>query len=127
MPYLIDTHVLIWQLNEPEKLSDTVRNIIIHSNDDMVVSVASLWEIAIKAGLGRLELKISFSEMQTVLENYNIRILNIHLAHLEQYRSLSFIHKDPFDRILIAQALSDNLVILTKDQAIQQYPIKAIW
>ncbi len=82
MPYLIDTHVLIWQLNEPEKLSDTVRNIIIHSN---------------------------------------------HLAHLEQYRSLSFIHKDPFDRILIAQALSDNLMILTKDQAIQQYPIKAIW
>lgn len=118
MKFLLDTHTLLWQLNEPEKLTDAVRNIISFSEEDISVSIASLWEIAIKAGLGRLQLNTTFDEMQRVFEKYQIRILNIYLHHLDFYKSLPFIHKDPFDRILIAQAMSEGYTIITKDTMI---------
>lgn len=81
MPYLLDTHALLWLLNEPEKLSQTASSIINNNAEQCYISIAGLWEIAIKFGLKKLDLKIAFDDIQNQLEKYNIQILHINYPH----------------------------------------------
>jgi PIN domain nuclease of toxin-antitoxin system len=127
MAYLLDTHILIWLPDEPEQLSQTSHSIINDRDEECYVSIASLWEIAIKFNLKKLELKIAFEDIQNKLEEYNIKILQIHYSHLQQYVQLPLLHKDPFDRISIAQALSNSIAIISKDGLITQYNVQTIW
>ena len=102
---LLDTNALLFYLFKADQLSDAAMNTITYS-DEAWVSIASFWEIAIKNSIGKLELKCSVSEMAEMCGSENIEILAIRPRHLDIIKSLPDIHKDPFDRLIVAQAIS---------------------
>ena len=109
--------------NFQKKASD----IIYLDNEKIHVSIASFWEIAIKSSIGKLVIKSSISRIAETCEKEQFEILSIKPLHLDNIRQLLLIHGDPFDRLLISQAMTENLVIITKDGMIPQYDIKTIW
>ena len=123
--YLIDTHILLWALYNSNSLSEKARMVL--ENEECCVSIASLWEISIKYSIGKLELKQSIQEIADICIEYGIQIIDIALKHCDQMMSLPFIHRDPFDRIIIAQAKAEGYTIITKDEYIPQYDVRTIW
>lgn len=124
--YLLDTHTLLWALTDKSKLSEKVQKII-EPAQNLYVSIASFWEIAIKQSIGKLDLKISPSELMEQAEKQYVQIVNITGSHLNQLSSLEKIHNDPFDRLLISQAKAEGFKILTKDEIIPRYDVEIIW
>lgn len=124
--YLLDTHTLLWALTDKSKLSEKVQKII-EPAQNLYVSIASFWEIAIKQSIGKLDLKISPSELMEQAEKQYVQIVNITGSHLNQLSSLEKIHNDPFDRLLICQAKAEGFKILTKDEIIPKYDVEVIW
>ena len=127
MELLLDTHTLIWFASGDTKLPLEIRKRIGDIHDKCFISVASLWEIAIKLDIGKLELTISFSELLQLLDKNYIEILPISNAHFLQLLKLGHYHKDPFDRIIIAQALTENFTVATKDENFKHYKVKILW
>lgn len=123
---LLDTHTLYWYLCEEEKLSFTARECI-EKEKDVYVSIVTFWEMAIKESLGRLELPVEIDQMIIDIENSGFHILPIEGGHLTRLKSLPWLHRDPFDRLLICQAQSENLVLITKDDYIKQYDVQTLW
>lgn len=124
--YLLDTHTLLWALTDKSKLSEKVQKII-EPAQNLYVSIASFWEIAIKQNIGKLDLKISPAELMEQAEKQYVQIVNITGSHLNQLSSLEKIHNDPFDRLLICQAKAEGFKILTKDEIIPRYDVEVIW
>lgn len=125
--YLLDTHTLLWYLNNSEQLSDTAKNTI-NNEKNVSVSIISFWEIALKKNLGKLKISCSIEELENLCSKKNIKILPINSAHLDKLSNLPPIHNDPFDRLIIAQAIIENLIIITKDKIIPKYEkINVIW
>jgi PIN domain nuclease of toxin-antitoxin system len=128
MNILLDTHTLIWFLEgERNKLSKKSLNSIEDEQNQIFVSIASVWEISIKINIGKLELKNDFNQLIGLLEYNNFNLLTIQFKHLQKIINLEVYHRDPFDRLLIAQAISQDFQIVTKDPAFSNYPIKTIW
>lgn len=124
MRFLLDTHIFLWWLLEDPKLSHRVRNLVSDPDNQLYFSSASSWEMVIKSALGKLSLPASpekFISEQLFLND--ITPLAITTAHTFALAGLPMIHKDPFDRILIAQALHENLVLITDDPLIEQYDL----
>ncbi len=128
MRCLLDTHAFLWFVRGDSRLSDYARELILDVENERLLSVASLWEMAIKTGLGRLELPLSFPDLveQQVL-GVGMELLPILPAHLEAFTKLPFHHKDPFDRLIIAQAMSEDLPVITRDAAFSPYDITVLW
>jgi PIN domain nuclease of toxin-antitoxin system len=124
---LLDSHSIIWFLDGSSKLSKNARNVIEDENNIKFISSASLWEIAIKISLKKADFSISFVEFVSLIELNGFDILPIKTIHSLEVSQLPFFHRDPFDRMLVAQALVDELVVVTKDDWIKLYSIKAIW
>ncbi|SFT11945.1 type II toxin-antitoxin system VapC family toxin [Mucilaginibacter polytrichastri] len=91
------------------------------------LSIASIWEIGIKYSLGKLTIQISFNDIKEFLITSNVTLLPIEFSHIQELLKLSFNHNDPFDRIIIAQGISENLNIITKDNKFKHYPVKIMW
>ncbi len=127
MNYLLDTHTLIWFLNGDNLLSEKVRTIIENPVNKKFVSICSLWEISIKIGLKKLEFNGTIVEMIDLVEQNDFDILSLSLSHIVEYENLAFVHRDPFDRIIIVQAQVEDLTILTKDENIPRYKVKTDW
>ena len=127
MDLLLDTHSLIWFLNGDEKLSDKVKIAIEDSNNSKIVSIASIWEIAIKISLDKFRFPKGFKHFLDMVEENGLEILPITFEHAVVLSTLEFIHRDPFDRLLIAQCMADNLILATKDDNIKRYNIQTIW
>lgn len=127
MDFLLDTHSFIWFLNGDKQLPANLKNAIANASNRCFLSVASLWEIAIKNSLGKLELKGDFSWIAGFLINNDIELLPITFDHLQHLVQLPFHHKDPFDRVIIAQALTEGLPIATKDEIFPGYGVSIIW
>ena len=129
MSYLLDTSAFLWFVTGDRKLSTLARRILEESSDDFYLSLASIWELAIKANLGRgLELPRPFAEFADIeLQAERIQILNIELAHLKRVAVMPLHHRDPFDRLLIAQSLVENIPVITSDAAFDQYAIQRLW
>ena len=123
MRLLLDTHSLLWAIFEPKKLSLEAREAIADKDSVAYTSIASLWEIAIKRNLGRLDVPDNFFD---AIEDGGYELLNIRIPHIKEYTSLLLHHRDPFDRILIAQAMSERLTLITRDKNISQYDIPII-
>ena len=127
MRVLIDTNIFVWFIAGSDRLNHQAINIMTDMNNELVLSVASLWEIAIKSSPGKLELLRPFDQLiPEQLELHEIDILQIELPHLLRIISLLFHHRDPFDRLIIAQSISENLPIITSDNAFQEYPVQLI-
>ncbi len=128
MRLLLDTHALLWFIGNDPQLSEPARKNIENPSHDKFVSAASLWEIAIKLGLGRLKLPRPFGEVfPEQLGTNGFDLLPIACAHLNQNITLPFHHRDPFDRLLIAQALVDDMTIVTRDAEFSKYSAKILW
>jgi PIN domain nuclease of toxin-antitoxin system len=97
------------------------------TQNDLSISVASLWEIAIKVGKGKLDLGIEFHELEGILDQLNIQILPILFGDLNVQRTLPFHHTDPFDRLIISQSINQNLVLMSADSAFSNDPVQNIW
>ena len=123
MNCLLDTHIFIWWLYDDPKLPQRHREIITDGENLIYISVASLWEIEIKRALGNLVLDPDYFDL---IETEGFNILNIEKKHIKELRNLPGLHKDPFDRILIAQSMAENLVLLTVDKKIFQYHLHTI-
>ncbi len=121
MKILLDTHILLWSVFEPEKLSDDAKEIIADHHNYVFVSLASLWEIAIKKDIGRLNIPDHFFE--NIFKDTGFEPLQIQMAHIQLYLQLPLHHRDPFDRILIAQAKSRELTLLTNDKNMMDYDV----
>ncbi|BAY99417.1 hypothetical protein NIES37_33990 [Tolypothrix tenuis PCC 7101] len=128
MRALLDTHAFIWWVTDDSQLSVTARNVIADSGNSLFLSVVSAWEIVIKNKLGKLALPEAVEQyIPTRLAMNRFESLPIQMSHVLQVASLPNIHRDPFDRILIAQSQVENLPIVTIDQQITQYAVPTIW
>lgn len=128
MRLLLDTHVLIWSTAQPQKLSQKVTNLLADTNNDWVVSIASIWEMQIKIQLGKLNLNLPLAELiENLIQINEIQILPIELNHIYALKDLPQHHRDPFDRILIAQAIIENIPLLSIDKIFNAYPVTKLW
>ena len=127
MQFLLDTHTFIWFIEGSSMLPQKVKTRIEDEKNDCFISIASLWEIAIKRGIGKITLASEFRYIADFIEDNNVEILPITFNNLQTLLTLEFHHRDPFDRIIIAQAISANLTILSVDQHFRSYPVKCIW
>ncbi len=127
MNNLIDTHALIWFLNGDDNLSEKARKSIENKNAVNFVSIASLWEIAVKVSLGKLELITPFAKISEQIEHNGFQILPITFEDTLLLSSLPFHHRDPFDRIIISQSFTNKLTIVSKDRQFDSYKVELIW
>ena len=128
MRLLLDTHSFLWFIAGHQNLSERARNIILDSDNNVLLSIASLWEITIKYGLKKLTLAEPFDVLipEQITRN-EFEILPIELSHLGELLKLEPHHRDPFDRMLIAQAIIENLTVITNDSAFKKYPVITDW
>ena len=128
MKLLLDTHTLLWIVTRDRRLSGTAKRLFLDTNNAIFLSVASVWEIAIKKSLNRLTMSGTLTEFvnEHIIGN-DIGLLNIQLEHLYQIEILPFHHRDPFDRLIVAQALIENIPVLSADVSFDYYPVKRIW
>jgi PIN domain nuclease of toxin-antitoxin system len=127
MNYILDTHVLIWFLNGDKSLSTKARKAIESDNATNFVSMASLWEIAIKLSLDRLSIKIPFDKLSNELDKNNFQLLPITFADTVILSTLVFHHRDPFDRLIISQSIANDFILISKDKEFPAYKIKLLW
>lgn len=127
MNLLLDTHTLIWFLENDVQLSEFAANEILKPSNKSYVSIASIWEIAIKKSLNKLEMNTSFESLSKLIFDNNFEMLEIEFLHLEELLKLDKHHRDPFDRLIIAQAKSERYNIVTKDKEFTKYSVKLIW
>lgn len=127
MDYILDTHALIWFLNGDNKLFKPARDNIENQNYLKTVSVASIWEIAIKISLGKFKFEKGFRKFLQLVVDNGFEIIPIRFEHAMIVSNLEFIHRDPFDRLIIAQAISNNFTIIIKDENIIKYDVITLW
>ena len=126
MKYLLDTHALIWFLEGDQRLSATAQNIICNDDTDIFVSIVSLWEMAIKISLGKLELSQSLDQIIDKLPQQNITLLPINPAHVLAVLKLPFKHRNPFDRLLIGQALVEKMKFISNEALFLRYSVDRV-
>jgi PIN domain nuclease of toxin-antitoxin system len=124
-PHLLDTSTLLWALGSPERLSPRARRLV--DTGENVVSVATYWEVVIKTQKGLLAISDLATWWRRATELLAARVLPIRASHVTALAALPMLHKDPFDRILIAQAVAEGLDFVTSDAPIAEYPIRTIW
>lgn len=128
MQLLLDTHTFLWFVNESEEIPEYLFNLL-ESDVDLLLSIASLWEIAIKVSINKLTLPKNYQEfINEQIEINDIQILPISLSHLSVITTLPLHHKDPFDRLIIAQAMQENITVISRDSAFDLYQdVQKMW
>jgi len=127
MKYLLDTCTLLWFFKGLDELSENARDIIENDKIRKYVSAASLWEFAISCSLGRFQVSIGFAKFRANIESNGFDILPISVPYLEQLIPLPFHHRDPFDRLLVATAQTEDMTIVTCDENIRKYDVRVVW
>jgi PIN domain nuclease of toxin-antitoxin system len=126
MKILIDTHVMLWGIQDPAKVSSRVRALLPAA--DVWISVVSLWEIITKVQIGRLVLPTPVGDyLADKLKMNGVSVLPLTFAHVRRLEEIALHHRDPFDRILIAQSIEETLPLVTSDAAFKNYPVQTIW
>ncbi len=128
MKLLVDTHALLWAIDSPERLGNRARDVLTDPGNHTSFSTVSLWEIAIKMSVGRLALD---SDWREIIESARLalraRWLFLEPGHCHEVATLPWHHRDPFDRMLIAQAMSEGMTLLTRDSAMREYGVDTLW
>jgi PIN domain nuclease of toxin-antitoxin system len=131
MQYLVDTHVFLWFVSNAKELSKPAKSIIEANTNEIFLSIASLWEISIKTALGKLAINGTYESVIDDVTDNSIQILPINFAHTVEQNQLPFHHRDPFDRIIVSQAIVENMNFISADAVFDGYmkgkPIKRIW
>ena len=127
MRYLIDTQILLWIFSDPTKLPSRIAQIIKNPQNTLLVSTVSFWEDAIKVGLGKLTLPFPIDNLPQETSSNSILLLPIRVEHTLRVATLLHHHKDPFDRLIIAQAMIENLPVISSDDKFSDYEIDHVW
>ena len=128
MRFLLDTHSFLWFIGGDRRISENAKATIADLDNDIFLSVASLWEIAVKINIGKLKLPRSFGELiPAQLTQEAIKVLPAELPHLTQYVSLPLHHRDPFDRLIIAQAQVEAMPVIGADATFESYDVDLLW
>jgi PIN domain nuclease of toxin-antitoxin system len=125
--FLLDTHTLIWHLTDAPELSPKAKQTIENAENQAFVSIASFWEIAIKINIGKLNLNYSLQELLMESEKLGFEILDLRQSHLLTLINIPLHHRDPFDRILIAQSIAESMTLISKDTNFPLYDIMLLW
>lgn len=125
--YLLDTHVVLWLAASPEQLSETAKKVLLDSSVHLYVSIASAWEVAIKISLGKLQLTGGVDGFFQICADNGIQILPVKQSHLSLVQCMPFHHRDPFDRLLLATAQTEDLTMLSADSQIYRYNLAWVW
>ena len=125
MQFLLDTCAILRYAQGSDELPTSIRNLM--EREICYYSIASLWEVAIKQKLGMLDLNFSVVELAECCSDAGFIQLKMTPEQIERTKSLDFIHRDPFDRLIVSQALTENLTIITSDKIIPKYPVKTLW
>lgn len=128
MKLLVDTHTFLWDLLSDHRSSRLAKQILKSDEHELYFSLVSLWEVAIKMKTGKLNaIGSSVAYLRAEMENYSMQLLPIRYDHILALETLPAHHSDPFDRLLIAQAITESLPVLTNDEKFSHYPVKVIW
>lgn len=128
MNILLDTCTLIWLTQEPERLSEKSKTIIENPDNELLVSHVSVWEMLLKTQAGKLSFPVPLRKWLSDQQNtWDFRYLNITLEHLLRVEEIERHHSDPFDRLLVTQAIVENIGIVTPDPWIAKYPVQVLW
>lgn len=127
MRYLLDTHVFVWLATDDSQLTPVARAILGDSGQDCFLSAASIWEMAIKSSLGKLSLATSLERIVRGGVERGLRLLDVTCDHAYLVERLPFHHRDPFDRILVAQAMQEGMGLISRDQRLDAYTVARIW
>jgi len=128
MKYLLDTGVWLWSLKSPELIGEQGREILAHGQEEIYLSAVTSWEISIKMRLGKLDFGGPPAQyVPRFMAKQNLRPLSVTHSHAAKVYDLPIYHSDPFDRMLIAQALAEDMVILTSDRSFRKYPAELLW
>lgn len=128
MRLLLDTHAFIWWAIQKERLSPTAIGLCEDRNNDLYLSMVSLWEMQLKTQLGKLQFKLSLNELIEAQQRINgLQLLSIEPQHIYALGQLPFHHKDPFDRLLVAQAITESLPLISADPTLSAYPAQILW
>jgi PIN domain nuclease of toxin-antitoxin system len=128
MKYLVDTCTLLWYFQASEKLPENITKIFFDEpNENLYVSIISIYEVAIKYSIGKLDFSGGVKELIRKIQDVGLSIIEIKKEYAEILENLPFIHKEPFDRMIIATAKYENMTILTADTKIHQYDVKTLW
>ena len=128
MRLLLDTHTFIWWVNDSKRLSSNSYEMIIEPKNDLLLSIISIWEIQIKSQLGKLTLSAPLPEIIERQQQINkLQLLSLELNHIYTLNQLANHHRDPFDRLLIAQSIAEQLVLVSKDAIFDRYNVQRIW
>ena len=125
--YLLDTHAAMWFFNGDDAISETAKRIILDLSNSKYLSMASAWELAIKIGLEKLDFEGKAAGFIELAESNGFTVLPIKTAHLSTLETLPLLHRDPFDRLLVATALAEKMTLLTVDKNIARYEVSHIW
>ena len=124
MRFLLDTNSFLWWRDESPRLSEKAREQIGNPDNEIVVSIVSLWEISIKRGIGKLRFLEDFEQ---VMAEEQFNLLSVAYMHLHALELLPLTHRDPFDRLLVAQSIAEKLPVVTNDRAFALYDVKTFW
>jgi PIN domain nuclease of toxin-antitoxin system len=127
MDYLLDTHTFMWFINGSEELSLVSRKAIEDKNSNSFISIASIWEMAIKLSIGKLKVQAPFSSLPAQIVANGFQILPVKFEDTLELSSMPFHHRDPFDRLIIAQSITNKLLLISKDKQFLNYGIDVIW
>jgi PIN domain nuclease of toxin-antitoxin system len=125
--FLLDTQVLLWFIEADPRLSDRARDLLTNDEVELSISIVSLWEIAIKINIGKLKIDYTTGDIYQLLDRLDVQVLPIEYADLDCYLTLPLHHRDPFDRLLIAQAINRQLALVSADQALHPYEVEQWW
>ncbi|MFH1636339.1 MAG: type II toxin-antitoxin system VapC family toxin [Chloroflexota bacterium] len=127
MKLLLDTHIFLWASEQPHRLTPSMQDALRNPENELILSVVSVWEMQIKVRIGKLDLPVSVKELVTIQRTLNhIRSLPILERHIWELGDLPMHHKDPFDRLLIAQAVAEKWRLVTSDPVFAQYPVQLL-
>lgn len=128
MKVLLDTHAFLSFMVDDSRLSAKARKIFMDTDNNLFLSIASVWEMAIKSGLKKLRLPLPIDQyIATRTKKHDIVLLDLTVEHIAVVENLPYHHKDPFDRLLISQCISENLPILSSDKLFTAYPVQIVW
>ena len=128
MTHLLDAHSLLWALDDPAKLSAAATAALQDPANELLLSAGTMWELSIKVGLGKLTLSLPFRPwLEKAITDLDLSVLPITLDHVECQATLPFHHRDPFDRLLVAQAMIEKLLLVSADGVLDQYGIHRVW
>ena len=125
--FLLDIHVFLWLIQGDPQLSGQVRSIIADDTNQLNFSVVSIWEVVIKLNIGKLKIEHSIEDIYQLLAQLKISILPIERLDLDRYLTLPLHHRDPFDRLIISQAIDRELILISADGSFDLYPVQRLW